>query len=56
MGHKHTEVPSASATAFLGFAAQAKLAGFVIIEVSALHTLHFGFNPGNATGTQEIGI
>ncbi len=42
--------------AFIGFAAQAKPARFESAGASSLHTLPFGFNPGDATGMQEIGV
>ncbi len=42
--------------AFIGFAAQAKLVRFVSAGAFALHTLPFGFNPGDATWTQGIGV
>ncbi len=35
---------------------QAVLARFESTGASALHTLPFGFNPGDATGTHEIGV
>ncbi len=56
MGIWHTEVPSPWVAAFIGFAAQAKLAWFVRAGASALRTLPFGFNPGDATGTLGIGV
>ncbi len=37
-------------------AAQAKLVWFVGAEVSAFHTISFGFNPGDVTGMQGIGV
>ncbi len=43
MGSKHTEVPSPGATAFIGFAAEAK-------------SVFFSFNPGGAMGTQGTGV
>ncbi len=48
MGKQRAEVPSPGVAAFIGFAAQA--------GASALHTLPFGFNPGDATVAQEIGV
>ncbi len=42
--------------AFIDFAAQAKPARFVSAGAAALHTLPFSFNPGDATGTQGIGV
>ncbi len=56
MGIMHTEVPSFGMAAFIGFAAQAKHVRFVSAGAFALHTLPFGFNPGDATGTQGIGV
>ncbi len=47
--------PRSPVPAFIGLAAQAKLVRFVSAGASALHTLLFGFNPGEATGTQGIG-
>ncbi len=42
--------------AFVGFATQAKPVRFEGIGASALHTLPFGFNPGDATEMQGIGF
>ncbi len=56
MGGYHTEVPCPGVAALIGFAAQAKSARFESNEESAIRTLPFGFNPGYATGTQEIGV
>ncbi len=42
--------------AFIGFAAQRKPIRFESAGASALHTLPFGFNPGDATGMQGIGV
>ncbi len=55
MNRKHIEVPSPGVAAFIGFAAQAKLARFEIAGASALHTLPFGFNPGDARDMSLIG-
>ncbi len=55
MGSYHTEVPSPAIAAFVGFATQAKPVRFESTGASALHTLLFGFNPSDATKTQEIG-
>ncbi len=56
MGSLHTEVPNPGVAAF-GFAAQTKPVRFENAGASALHTLPFGFNPGDAvTGTQGIGV
>ncbi len=41
-------------TALIGFVAQTKLARFVSAGASVLHTLPFGFDPGDAAGTQGI--
>ncbi len=49
-------VPSPRVAAHIGFAAQVKPARFVRAGAPALHTLPFGFNPGDATGTQGIGV
>ncbi len=49
-------VPSPSVAVFIGFAAQARLVRFVSAGAPALHTLPFGFTPGDATGTQGIRI
>ncbi len=56
MGIMHTKVPSLGVAAFIGFAAQAKLVRFGSAGTFALHTLPFGFIPGDATGTQGIGV
>ncbi len=51
MGSQYTEVPSPGVVAFIGFAAQARLARFVSAGATTLHTLSFFcFNPGGATG------
>ncbi len=42
------------AAAFIDFTAKAKLVRFESAGTSALHTPPFGFNPGDATGTQGI--
>ncbi len=55
MGSLHTEVPSPGVAALIGFVAQAKPVRFESARTSALHTLPFGCNPGDATGTQGIG-
>ncbi len=47
-------VPSPDAAAFTGFTAQAKPVCFESAEASSLHTLPFGFNPGDATTTQGV--
>ncbi len=46
---------SPGVAAFRGFAAYARLesAGAPALNI---HTLPFGFNPGEATGTQGIGV
>ncbi len=41
---------------FIGFAAQAKPALLESAGASALHTLAFGFYPGDAAGTQGMGV
>ncbi len=53
-GSKHTEVPSNAVAAFIGFAAQAEPVRFESSGASALHITSFGFNPVDATKTQEI--
>ncbi len=55
MRRKHIEVPRPGVAAFIDFAAQAKLARFEIAGASALHTLPFGFNPGDARYRSLIG-
>ncbi len=45
---------SPGVTALIGFVAQTKLARFVNFGASVLHTLPFGFDPGDAAGTQGI--
>ncbi len=42
--------------AFIGFAVKAKLVRFESAGSSALRNLPFGFNPGDATGAQKIGV
>ncbi len=42
--------------AFVDFAAQAKLARFESAGASALHTLRLDVYPGDATGTQKVGV
>ncbi len=56
MGSWHTEVLSPGVVAFIGFAAQAKPVQFESAGEPALHTFPFGFNPGDATGTQGMGV
>ncbi len=50
-------MPSPGVAAFIGFAVHAKLARFESTEASALHihTLPFGFNPGDARARSLIG-
>ncbi len=48
---EYAEIRSLGVAAFIGFANR-----FVSAESSALHTIPFGFNPGDATGTQGIGV
>ncbi len=43
-----TEAPNPSVAAFIGFAAQAKPVWFESAGTSTLHSLSFGFNPGDA--------
>ncbi len=52
----HAKVPNPGMAAFIGLAAQARLVRFMNAGVSALHTLPFVSNPGDATGTQGIGV
>ncbi len=42
-------------TAFIGFAAQAKLVVFESAGASALHALTFGLNPGDAKDRSMLG-
>ncbi len=56
MGSEHTEGPSPGVAAFIGFAAEAKPVWFERAGASALPTLPFGFNPGDATGKQGAGV
>ncbi len=53
---QHSEVSGPDIAAFSDFAAQAKLVRLVSAEASALHTIRFGFNPGDTTGAQGIGV
>ncbi len=55
MGSYHTEVPSSGVAAFIGLAAQAKLARLESAGAPALHTLFFSFNPGDARDGILIG-
>ncbi len=52
----YTEVPGPGVAALIGFATQVKLAGLVSYGSTALHTLPFGVNSGDTTGTQGIGV
>ncbi len=56
VGSFHTEVPSPGVAAFIGFAVQAKPVRFESAGAYALQTLPFSFNPGDAKGTQRIGV
>ncbi len=56
MGRHHAEVPSPGVAAFIGFATPAKLALVESAGASALHTLSFSVDLGDATGTQGIGV
>ncbi len=56
MGRQHAEVPSLGVAVVIDFTVQAKLVRFVTANASALHTLPFRFNPGDAMGTQGIGV
>ncbi len=51
-----SSVPSPGVAAFIDFRAQAKLVRFVSAGMSALNTLPFGFNLGDETRTQGIGV
>ncbi len=55
MGSEHTEVLSPSATAFIGFAAQIKLAQFESTGSTALYPPLLFINPGDARGRNFIG-
>ncbi len=55
MVFNNVEVPILGVAASIDFVAQAKLVRFVNAGASALHAVRFGFNPGDATGTQGIG-
>ncbi len=55
-GEPWRRFPSPGVAAFISFAAQAKPVRFESTGASALHTLPYGFNPGDATGTQGIGV
>ncbi len=56
MFREHTGVPSPGVAAFIGFAAQTKPAWFESAGASALHIPPYGFNLGDAAGTQGIGV
>ncbi len=45
-----------SVAVLIGFTAQASIERFVSSRASALYTLLFDFKPGDAAGTQGIGI
>ncbi len=47
------EIRSPGVATIIGLAAQV---GLVRFESAGASTLHFSFNPGDATGTQEIGV
>ncbi len=55
-GFWRTEVAHPGAAAFISFAAEAKLVRFDSVGTLARHAFPFGFNPGDATGTQGIGV
>ncbi len=46
MGRQHAELPRPGVTAFISFAAQAKLARYESVRALALHTFPFDFYPG----------
>ncbi len=52
----HSEVTSPGMVVLIVFAAKVKPARFQNAVASALHALPFGFNPGDATGAQEIEV
>ncbi len=54
VGSLPTQFPSPGVAAYNGVAA--KPVRFESTGASALHTLSFSFNPGDATGTQRIGV
>ncbi len=56
VGSYYTAVPSPGVAAFIGFAAQVKPIRLESAEASTCHTLPFGFNPRDATGTQGTGV
>ncbi len=56
MGSEHTEVPSPSVAALIGFAAQTKAVRFESAGASTLPTLPFGFNPSDMMGAQGTGV
>ncbi len=56
MGNKHTEIPSPCIATVIDFVDQAKPARFESAGASALHTLPFGFNRGDVTRTQGLGV
>ncbi len=56
VGRQYAEDTSPSVAVFIGFAAQVKPVRFESAGASALHALPFSPNPGDATGTQGIGI
>ncbi len=49
-------IPSPAVDAFIAYAAQTKLARFVSAGTADPRTLLFGFNLGEAAGTQGIGV
>ncbi len=56
MFRKHTGVPNPGVAGFIGFAAQTKPVQFESAGASALHIPPFGFNLGDAAGTQGRGV
>ncbi len=50
-----TEAPNPGVAAFIGFATQAKPTRFESAGTSTLHSLSFGFNPGDARDRSLIG-
>ncbi len=54
MSSQHTEGPSPGVAAFIGFIVQAKPLRFESAGASALRTVTFSFNPGDATDMSLI--
>ncbi len=56
MDSEYTEVPSPDVAALIGFAAQTEPVRFVSAGAPAFYTLSVGFNPGDAKGSQRMGV